>query len=464
MAWDKIPNFGDKYAKVEEKTHSASGARVISVLYGARDANGKPTDPENDRDGHGHWIALEIDGIYQMLSWRHPAYEGGRQEYGRSRKDNALSDLEADIREKENLCRQAESIASSRDWRQGHQKLTLLMAEWKKLFNWGTPKEKELWERFRAANDKYYKERDNERERNKSAKKAIISDASSIAYSTDWKQTSAKMKLLLDKWKSIGSAGKDYDDSLWVEFNRARQVFFDRQDKHFKGLSEQRDKNRRIKNDLISEARSVSQYSEQWKETGDKLNDLMERWKAAGSAGRDYDDRLWADFNSIRQSFFDRRKVYYDQRDRERINNASAKRSIAQEAHAIASSMDYSPRSTERMKELDREWKNIGSAGKENEDQLWRIFSDAKNRFWSTKRTESERKKREFRENITDAISRKRNQVYNLQRQISDLRDKMYGMKNQEYISNMCGWIDEKEAKIRELEAAIYDMESKLRG
>lgn len=53
-------------------------------------------------------------------------------------------------------------------------------------------------------------------------------------------------------------------------------------------------------------------------------------------------------------------------------------------------------------------------------------------------------------------------QISNLQQQISDLHYKMIGMRNQEYINNMCRWIDEKEAKIRELEIVIRDIESKL--
>jgi hypothetical protein len=464
MSWDSIPNFGDKNAKISERIHSYSGARIIEVLYGARDSSNKPTSPEGSSDGHGHWIALEIDGLYQMLSWRHPQSEGGRQEYGRSRSNNALSDLEDDIREKQRLCSQAETIASSKDWKQGSQKLSAIMSEWKKLFNWNTPKEKELWKRFKSASDRYHRERNKERERNKSAKKAIISEASNIVYSNDWKQTSDKLKALFEKWKSIASAGKDDDDVLWSEFNLVRQVFFDRQKKHYQVQSEQLDKNRRLKNDLIAEARSVAQYSEKWKETSNALNILMERWKSIGSAGRDYEDKLWSDFNAVRHDFFSRRSHYYDELNRQYANNAVAKGRIATEALRIAQSMDYSPFHTERMKALDVEWKSIGSAGKDREESLWKIFRDAKDSFWSGKRAERERKQQEFRSKLYDAISRKQNQISNLENQISALRDKMYGLRNQKYIDNMCKWIFEKESKIRKLQSDIYEMESKLRN
>ena len=150
MGWTSIPNFGDKYAKVRERTHS-SGAKLIEVLYGARDNRGRPTSPESNSDGHGHWLAIEIDGIYQMLSWRHPIHEGGQQEYGRGRRSNALSDLESDIIEKEKICSQAKSLSLSNDWKTAAPKFKQLFNEWKKVYNWGTPKEKQLWEDFQAA-------------------------------------------------------------------------------------------------------------------------------------------------------------------------------------------------------------------------------------------------------------------------------------------------------------------------
>lgn len=395
MGWTSIPNFGDKYAKVRERTHS-SGAKLIEVLYGARDIKGRPTSPESNSDGHGHWLAIEIDGIYQMLSWRHPIHEGGLQEYGRGRRSNALSDLESDIIAKEKICSQAESLSLSSEWKTAAPKFKQLSNEWKKVYNWGTPKEKQLWEHFQAAKKRFYERRENNRS------------------------------------------------------------------KYFSDLNKQRVKNRQMKQALISEARSVSQFSTDWKQTGDKLHELMERWKEVGSVDKEYNDSLWNEFNGIRQDFFNRRRIYYDERDRLFQENASRKGQIVQEAANIASSSDYSVQTTERMKELDREWRNIGSAGKNNEHQLWSLFQSAKDSFWSGKRSYNERNQQEWRRKLYDAINRKREQISNLEQQISDLQYKMSSMRNQEYINNMYRWIDEKKAKIRELEIAIQDMENKL--
>ena len=462
MAWTSVPNFGDKFAKVNERSHS-SGAKLIEVLYGARDSMGRPTSPERDaNDGHGHWLALEIDGKYQMLSWRHPAYEGGGQEYGTDGYDNALKDLENDISAKESICLEAKKLSHSQEWSTASSNFNQLFEKWKRIYNWGTPKEKRLWEDFQSSKNFFYEQRNKYRSQNKIAKQNIISEARSLSASTDWKSAGHRFKELFDKWKGIGSAGKNDDEILWADFNSARQTFYDRRSKHFSDLDEQRAKNKQIKQSLISDARSVSQYSTDWKNTGDKLRELMDRWKAVGSAGKEYDDSLWSEFNGIRQNFFDRRHTYYEEQDRRFQENASQKSRIVQEASSIASRCDYSMQNTERMKELDREWKSIGSAGKANEDQLWSLFQSAKDSFWTGKRAFNEQRQQDWRRKLYDAISRKREQISNLRRQISDLQYKMSGMRNQEYIDNMCRWIDEKEAKIRDLEIAIQDMENKL--
>lgn len=462
MAWSSIPNFGDQYARIRERTHP-SGARVIEVLYGGEDAFGRPIAPERDEDGHGHWIALEIDGYYQMLSWRHPASEGGQQEYGTNRKDNALADLEADISAKESICSQAEALVYFQDWKNTAAKYQNLFEEWKKIYHWGTPKEKQLWERFQAAQKSFYQRRDSDRAKNKAAKQSIVSEAKGLESSSEWKNTGQKFKELFEKWKNIGPAGKMDDDYLWSEFNSARQTFYDRRSKHFEEMDGQRSKNRQAKQALIAEAESIARHSTRWKETGDRLRGLMDRWKTLGSAGRDYDDKLWNEFGGLRQDFFERRRLYYEEQDRILQANAAQKSRIVQEALGISGRCDYSSQCAERMKELDQEWKSVGFAGREQEDQLWALFQEAKDSFWTGRRSYSEQRQREWRQKLYDAIGRKREQISNLERQISDLQDKMSGMRNQEYISNMCRWIDEKEAKIRELEISIQDMESKLR-
>lgn len=143
--YTSIPNFNDPYAKVQERTHS-SGAKIIDILYGARDRNGNPTSPENSSDGHGHFIAIEIDGLYQVLSWRHSRSEGGGMDEGSDRIDNPLRDLEEGIKEKWAVLRQAQEAMKSRNY--DTASLDSILSRFSLIFDYNTPVERELKEKY----------------------------------------------------------------------------------------------------------------------------------------------------------------------------------------------------------------------------------------------------------------------------------------------------------------------------
>jgi predicted nuclease with TOPRIM domain len=160
--------------------------------------------------------------------------------------------------------------------------------------------------------------------------------------------------------------------------------------------------------------------------------------------------------------FFDHRKAHFEERDREFALKAEAKTALIQIATAIASSKDYSNANADKMKDLDRQWKEIGFCGKGNERKLWQSFSEAKEDFWEGRRQYFEQRKTERRARLQEAITRKQGQISDLHGQIEHLEDKMEYVMNQDHIDNMCRWIDEKKEKIQKLEADISDIESKL--
>ena len=70
---DIISNLGDPRAVVREWKDTGGDTVKIEVFYGGRDGG--------DSDGHGHYVAEKIDGLFQTTLDRHPDIEdGGRHE------------------------------------------------------------------------------------------------------------------------------------------------------------------------------------------------------------------------------------------------------------------------------------------------------------------------------------------------------------------------------------------------
>ncbi len=126
--------------------------------------------------------------------------------------------------EKETLCAEAEALADSSDWKNTAVKMRDLQARWKILPRAGA-KENELYQRFRAALDKFFNARKavfDEREKRFTAcaevKNALIAEAENL---TDPRRA----RQLREEFRNAGFAGKN-DQSLYEKFNAAMDKFF----------------------------------------------------------------------------------------------------------------------------------------------------------------------------------------------------------------------------------------------
>ena len=126
--------------------------------------------------------------------------------------------------EKEELCIASEALADSTDWKNTAAKLMELQAKWKTLPRAGA-KENELYQRFRASQDKFFnarkaslEARDAKFRQSEEAKLALISEAENL---TDTRRA----RQLREEFRNAGFAGK-VDQELFQKFNSAMDNFF----------------------------------------------------------------------------------------------------------------------------------------------------------------------------------------------------------------------------------------------
>ncbi|MBC9225291.1 DUF349 domain-containing protein [Aeromicrobium sp. 636] len=197
------------------------------------------------------------------------------------------------------------------------------------------------------------------------AKTRIVDEAEKIGAGQDWRNGADRLRALLDEWKALPRLSKSADDELWHRFSTARTAYTKKRKAHFGEQSERREKAQKIKEKLIEEAEALSNSTE-WGATSSAYRDLMQRWKAAGSAPRNVEDKLWKRFRSAQDVFFSAREAANAAEEAEFAENAVAKREILVEAEALLP-----------IKDLDsarRAWHDIAdrweAAGKVPRDQI----------------------------------------------------------------------------------------------
>lgn len=373
-----------------------------------------------------------------------------------------LERMKADLNERERICLEAEGIAASDDFFTGFRRLSEYRSQWRNIRRWNVPEESDLEKRFKEARALYQNKVNEENSKNKAAKRAIIDDAASLADSEEWRATADKMAELMTKWKEIGSAGRDVDDGLWLEFKSVRTKFFERRKKHFEENDELRRISAEKKRGLIEQARELVSDITNFKETGIKFSALMDEWKTVGYSGRGLNDSLWEEFIGLRNEFNERRRAFMAERDQLFRENAEKKQLLADEAQEIARTMEFSKENLERMSAIGKEWKEIGYAGRDSEDALWNRLREAEDSFWNEKRSRDGQRHQEWKQRLVEALERKNKQVSDLEEQISYLEGKLENVENDDDRENINTWISEKRDIIVGLNKDIDDIGKKI--
>jgi Domain of Unknown Function (DUF349) len=221
----------------------------------------------------------------------------------------------------------------------------------------------------------------------KQQKSALVEEAERVAAGDDWRNGATKLRDLLDQWKGLARLDRGADDELWRRFSAARTTYTRRRKQHYADLASRHDEARGTKEKIVAEAEALA-GSTDWGPTSGAFRDLMSRWRAAGSAGRDQDDALWARFRAAQDQFFTARNATTNKLDEEYATNAAVKRDLLDQAEKLLPVQDpKSARAAFReiaakwdaagkvprgdMRDLENRFKAIEASIRSAEDDTW---------------------------------------------------------------------------------------------
>ncbi len=153
-------------------------------------------------------------------------------------KEQQAQNLEA----KQALCEEVEAIAnkeitSSTEWNALSKQIEEIQAKWRTI-GFATRKENQkVYDRFRAACDKFFERKrasfsefKDSMNANLEKKMAIIAEAEQLKDSTDWKATGDRFIELQKQWKEIGAVPRKKSEQIWKRFRAACDAFFTARD------------------------------------------------------------------------------------------------------------------------------------------------------------------------------------------------------------------------------------------
>lgn len=217
------------------------------------------------------------------------------------------------------IVEEAESIAGTDparvQWKNSSKRMNELFDRWKEL-QASTPRlpkdqDQELWGRFSKARNsfdrhrrEFFNELDKRSAEGKRIKEGIVAEAESLSNSTEWRETAAKYRKLVDKWKAAPRARRKEDDALWARFRAAQDVFFNARNAQNEALDAEYQENLKVKEELLEQARALLPI-EDIETTRKKLRDIQEKWEDAGRVPRADVSRMESGLRDVERALSD---------------------------------------------------------------------------------------------------------------------------------------------------------------
>ncbi len=293
--------------------------------------------------------------------------------------------------------------------------------DWKAAGNLNSPHNATLWATYHALVDRYYSNRniyfelkELDRKRNIGLKTEVIEKVEAMAKEADTtpvtRQTIEEANTLFEEYKHIGPAPKAEQEVLWQRMKAALDTLYDKR----RGESEnQRKESAQLyeeKSKLYEELIPLTSFSSNsindWNDKTKAVMTIQERWNALrGPMPREEGKELSKKFWAALKSFFHNKGEFFRQLEGKREQNLQQKVELCEQVEAILTAGDESPEATQRVIELQRQWKNIGQVPEKQKNTIFDRFKAACDAFFNKKRSKNQETEREFEGNLAKKVA-----------------------------------------------------------
>jgi hypothetical protein len=122
-------------------------------------------------------------------------------------------------------------------------------------------------------------------------------------------------------------------------------------------------------------------HPDDWKAAGDEVKIIQDEFRAKGPVPDDREDYIWGRFREALDAFYESRRNYFEQRDRERLVNLEKKEDLCRRAENLCLTTDWTG-SSDELKQMQQQWKEIGPVPRDRTEELWQRFKHACDLFF----------------------------------------------------------------------------------
>ena len=270
-----------------------------------------------------------------------------------------------------------------------------LQSRWKEIGQVPQSKVNDVWETYNLHVERFYdfvkinKElRDLDLKKNLEAKVALCEAAEALAEQVNIVEAFRKLQKLHDQWRETGPVAPEQKEALWERFKAASSVVNRRHQEHFESIKQEQVKNLEAKVALCEAAEAlvatVPASHKEWNKANERLIELQGQWRTIGFAPKKDNAKIYDRFRVACDKFFELKHSFYADVKDDMEQNLVQKVALCEAAEALTGGDDWKA-ATDRLLELQAEWKKIGTVSRRHADAVWRRFRAACDKFFENK-------------------------------------------------------------------------------
>ena len=270
-----------------------------------------------------------------------------------------------------------------------------LQSRWKEIGQVPQSKVNDVWETYNLHVERFYdfvkinKElRDLDLKKNLEAKVALCEAAEALAEQVNIVEAFRKLQKLHDQWRETGPVAPEQKEALWERFKAASSVVNRRHQEHFESIKQEQVKNLEAKVALCEAAEALVAAApashKEWNKANERLMELQGQWRGIGFAPKRDNAKIYDRFRAACDKFFELKHAFYADVKDDMEQNLVQKVALCEAAEALTGGDDWKA-ATDRLLELQAEWKKIGTVSRRHADAVWRRFRAACDKFFENK-------------------------------------------------------------------------------
>ncbi|MDR0828895.1 MAG: DUF349 domain-containing protein [Prevotellaceae bacterium] len=285
-----------------------------------------------------------------------------------------------------------------------------LQNEWKKIEQVPQSMVTDIWKAYNRYQEQFYdlmkihnQLRDYDFKKNLEAKTVLCVTAEKLESEQDAVMAFQQLQKLHEEWREIGPVAREIREEIWTRFKEASAKINKKHQSYFESLKETETENLRLKSEICETIESVDleklKTFKQWDSKSKEIAELQEQWKAIGAVPRKVNGKIFKRYRNASDTFFRAKSAFLKETKEQFSQNLEKRKSLAAQAEELKSSTDWKV-TGDKLAELQKEWKKVGTISRKYSDAIWEKFSAACDYFFEQRKANSSGKRNEEVENL----------------------------------------------------------------